>query len=127
MCELFGLSCNEKDRATITLPKFSVRGAWCPHGWGIANYDGTRAIVEREPRPASRSPNFLAAVQSAKRNIIIAHVRFKIRGGQCIENCHPFTQSFENRDWVFAHNGCVDGIERHARSEGTTDSGEYIS
>ena len=122
MCELFGLSCNEKDRATLSLPVFRERGDWCRDGWGIAHYDGNRAIVAREARPASRSGSFLKAVQDAKSNIIIAHVRAATRGNVCEENCHPFRYIVNGRDWVFAHNGGVHGIPRHERASGETDS-----
>ena len=64
MCDLFGLSCNEEDRATKSLPKFANQfGTYSSgnnDGWGIAYFDKTKSnkgIVER----ASDGSEFAAA------------------------------------------------------------------
>jgi len=124
MCELFGLSCNEKDRATRSLPVFReysvISGA--EHGWGIAYYQDDEVILKRKPEKAKMSPDFKKMIEEAKSNIIIAHLRLATRGKICEENCHPFKQHFLNKDWIFAHNGQVKGIPTHPRSRGETDS-----
>ena len=112
MCELFGLSCNEKDRAIRSSPVFVQRGSWCQHGWGIGYYEDSRAVVERSGESISRpeaQERFFSIVERARSRTIIAHVRFATSGTQDTCNSHPFkTRAFE-RDWIFAHNG---GIER---------------
>ena len=122
MCELFTMSCNAKDRATRSLPAFRSYSDSAPHGWGIAYFSGNTAIVKREARPAAGSRAFPGVVEDAQSNVIIAHLRYRTQGRQCGRNCHPFRQLFMDRDWVFAHNGMVEGIARHPRSEGETDS-----
>ncbi len=54
MCELFGLSCNEKDRAVRSLPVFIREGSWCHDGWGIGYYKGSKAVVERSGEDINR-------------------------------------------------------------------------
>ena len=63
MCDLFGLSCNEEDRATMSLPRFAeLFSRQNPQGWGIAYYDDNKAVVVRpqdgEPYIAADSPLF---------------------------------------------------------------------
>ena len=54
MCDLFGLSCNEEDRATKSLPRFAeLFSRQNPQGWGIAYYDDNKAVVVR-PQAGNR-------------------------------------------------------------------------
>lgn len=127
MCDLFGLSCNEKDRATRSLPVFGRYSEINDEGWGIAYYKYHKAITKKKPEKAKSSQEFFKTIEEAKSNIIIAHIRLATRGHICEENCHPFKQSFQNKDWVFAHNGNVAGITQHNRSEGETDSEQVFN
>ena len=127
MCDLFGLSCNGKDRATRSLPLFGKYANVNRHGWGIAYYENNRAIVKRKAESALKSSEFYKAIDEAKSNDIIAHIRWATAGTdgsitKCDANCHPFTVNYRNRDWVFAHNGAVSNIRPHSDSEGDTDS-----
>lgn len=127
MCDLFGLSCNEKDRATRSLPVFANYSKINDDGWGIAYYKDNKPIIRRKPEKAKMSQQFFKMIEEAKSNIIIAHIRLATQGDICKENCHPFKQYFQNKDWVFAHNGHVAGITRHSRSEGETDSEQVFN
>ena len=120
MCELFGMSCAAPDRATQSLPVFSNRySSSNPDGWGLAYYQGGRAIVEKNPTMAKGDPSFREAVARARSEVIVAHLRHGNVGGVCRENCHPFLLNSRGADMVFAHNGTVRGI---ARSPDRTDS-----
>lgn len=120
MCELFGLSCNQKDRATLSLPVFQDYSRLNRDGWGIAYYLGNQAIIKKRPEKASSDLEFQIIVSEAKSNIIISHLRNATNGEVCHENCHPFKLNYHERDWVFAHNGMID-IDYNA-VEGNTDS-----
>ena len=135
MCDLFGLSCNEEDRATKSLPKFANQfGTYSSgnnDGWGIAYFNKTKSnkcIVERASDgsefEAAKSKEFFEVVDEALSTNIIAHVRNASPGtGVCGLNCHPFPHHYHGRDWIFAHNGYVRGdFERHSSARGDTDS-----
>ena len=129
MCDLFGLSCNAEDRATRSLPIFRQEGRFNQSGWGLAYYDGNRAIVERNPEDINVSVRFSEVIKEAKSNNIISHLRYATAGTDgtrnvCEANCHPFTDNYLDRDWVFAHNGVVsEALDHpHPNSEGGTDS-----
>ena len=122
MCDLFGLSCNEMDRATKSLPIFSEYGRRNPHGWGIGWFDGNQALVHRAPNRADLDENFFETIDQARSKNMISHVRWATHGEKCECNCHPFKRHQGGRDWLFAHNGWVDGAEIHPNAEGDTDS-----
>lgn len=121
MCELFGLSCNKKDRATFSLPLFARYSDKNWHGWGIGYYKGSEVVVRRQAEKAKLSEEFKKVTQEALSNIIIAHLRLRSRGKICNENCHPFKYPLLQRSWIFAHNGTID-IEYESRVESDTDS-----
>ena len=141
MCDLFGLSCNEEDRATKSLPKFANEFAnpnsTYEHpnldGWGIAYFDNNVAFVEKASEyntrkgessfAAAENKKFFDAVDEARSTNIIAHVRRTSGASVCELNCHPFKYRYHERDWIFAHNGYVtNGFERHSSASGDTDS-----
>ena len=129
MCDLFGLSCNEEDRATWSLPKFAeLFSRQNPQGWGIVYYDGNNAKLVRptvgEPLIAADSPLFANTIKKARSTNIISHVRHAT-GDTCLceLNCHPFIHHRNGRDWAFAHNGQVfKNLKKHPAAEGDTDS-----
>ena len=141
MCDLFGLSCNEEDRATKSLPKFANEFAnpnsTYEHpnldGWGIAYFDNNVAFVEKASEhntqkgessfAAAENKKFFDAVDEARSTNIIAHVRRTSGASVCELNCHPFKYRYHERDWIFAHNGYVtNDFERHSSARGDTDS-----
>jgi glutamine amidotransferase len=121
MCELFGLSCNAKDRATLSLRLFSRYSEENCHGWGIGYYVGNRARVVKRAEKAKLSEEFWQEVARAKNNIILAHLRFASVGERCDKNCHPFRFRYLGRDWLFAHNGTL-YIDYPSRLESDIDS-----
>ena len=137
MCDLFGLSCNEEDRATKSLPKFANQfGTYDTNcdGWGVAYFDNNVAFVEKASErntqkgessfAAAENKKFFDAVDEARSTNIIAHVRTASGATDVCElNCHPFKYRYHERDWIFAHNGYVTSdFERHSSARGDTDS-----
>ena len=138
MCDLFGLSCNEEDRATKSLPKFANQfGTYDKNcdGWGVAYFDNNVAFVEKASErntqkgessfAAAENKKFFDAVDEARSTNIIAHVRTASGATDVCElNCHPFKYRYHERDWIFAHNGYVmnRNFERDPGAEGSTDS-----
>jgi predicted glutamine amidotransferase len=122
MCDLFGLSCNESDRATRSLPIFSEHASRNRDGWGIGWFEGNTAIVHRAPCRADLDDDFYESVDNARSHNIIAHVRYATQGENRSCNCHPFTRRYFGRDWMMAHNGEVAGAGGHPGAEGGTDS-----
>ncbi len=108
MCELFGLSYNEKDRAIKSLPVFIEKGDWCQDGWGIGYSDDSKAIGESSAEDISKKPvpkKFHKIVEKANSQTIIAHVRAATNSEADLCNSHPFKTRALERDWIFAHNG----------------------
>jgi len=126
MCELFGLSCNRKDRATFSLPLFATYHEPYWHGWGVGYYEGTFARVVRNTDDPNFSLSFRRTVQDARSNVIVAHIRLATSGRVCPENCHPFKFRYLNRDWLFAHNGSID-IDYPSYVDGNNDSARAFS
>jgi len=122
MCELFGFSCSREGCVAESLYRFAEHSDRNPHGWGLAYYTGSGAILEKQALEARKSPEYYEAVKKARGNIIISHIRHASCGEVTEVNCHPFRQTFLGKEWVFAHNGQVDGVARHPRSDGRTDS-----
>ena len=114
MCELMALSFPEPVSADFSLREFAPRGEDNPDGWGLAWYpDGGRsAAVLKEPVKwgSSRTAGFLATNATLASRIYLAHVRHKTVGD--IPNhadTHPFARELNGRDYVFAHNGTLEG------------------
>ena len=125
MCELFSLSCNQEDRATRSLPIFSeLYSERNPDGWGIGWFEGNTVHVKGAPGRADADSMYVKAMESARSNTIIAHVRYATGDTECSErNCHPFKHVHRDRGWLFAHNGfLLNEFEIHPNAQGETDS-----
>ena len=114
MCELLALSFAGPVSADFSLREFAARGELNPDGWGMAWYpDGGRsAALVKEPVRWNVSPTagFLASNATLSSRIHLAHVRHKTVGD--VPNhadTHPFTRELGGRDYVFAHNGTLEG------------------
>jgi glutamine amidotransferase len=122
MCELFGFNSNSDGCAAESLCRFAEHSDRNPHGWGLAYYSGSGAILKKQAVEARKSPDYYDAVKNARSSIIISHIRHASCGKIDMANCHPFKQTFLGKEWVFAHNGHFDGVARHPRTAGETDS-----
>ncbi len=122
MCELFGFSCGRAESAASGLLHFAEHSGRNPHGWGLAYYNGSGAILKKKAVEARKSADYYDAIRLAKSRIIISHIRHASVGKINEANCHPFTGNYEGKDWAFAHNGHIEGVGRHPRNSGETDS-----
>ena len=114
MCELFGLSASGATRAEGPLRNFRLRGGSAadnPDGWGLAYRDNAVFHVFKEPLPAAQSVLFAELCDTARSDLIVAHVR-KARHPpvNTMTNTHPFKHACCGKEWVFAHNGLVPDI-----------------
>lgn len=130
MCQLMGMSCNNRAATTFSFTGFSARGGRTSDhvdGWGIAFYDGHGCRVFQDDQPASESA-LAAYVRShpIKSRVVVAHVRKATQGDVQAANCHPFQREWLGRTWVFAHNGDLGRFKAPPSYQdmpvGTTDS-----
>lgn len=131
MCELLALNANTPTDMGFSFRGLSRRGGACGEhadGWGLASFTPDRSglTLLREEAPAAFSA--LAdqlAERSPKALVSIAHIRKATRGVVALENCHPFSRSWQEQTWVFAHNGDLQGaipLGDRYRPFGSTDS-----
>lgn len=130
MCQLLGMNCNTPTDITFSFDGFRRRGGLSDHhtdGFGIAFFEGKGVRVFRDNRPGASSPMAESIGQYQIKSLnVIAHIRKATRGDVNLENTHPFIRELWGENWVFAHNGTVEGIEVckecHYQPIGTTDS-----
>ena len=130
MCELLGMECNVPTDIVFSFSALALRGGLKgPHadGWGLALYEGRGVRTFLEPAAAAHSPLARFVRENPIKTLLaIAHVRRRTRGKIALENTHPFVRELWGRPFVFAHNGTVHRVRRHAlgrfRPIGTTDS-----
>lgn len=131
MCELLALNANTPTDMGFSFRGLSRRGgATGEHadGWGLASFtgEGHGLTLVREDAPAAFSAlaDQLAA-RSPRALVSIAHIRKATQGVVALENCHPFSRTWQNQTWVFAHNGDLSGdipLGDGYRPFGSTDS-----
>jgi glutamine amidotransferase len=127
MCELLGVSVVPAARLGVYFKHFRPRAEGNKEGWGIGWWEDGRPHIVKEPIRADESE--LAANLAHDppiSDVFIVHVRSATIGHASVENTHPFTASALGREWVFAHNGTVQELDRldtgtHAQA-GDTDS-----
>ncbi len=131
MCELLALSANTPTDLGFSFHGLRRRGGdTLDHadGWGLASFDpdGQGVHLFREDAPAAFSP--IAAQVAAldlRSHCLIAHIRKATQGQVALENCHPFHRRWHGREWVFAHNGHLEGAlppTQNLKPVGSTDS-----
>lgn len=130
MCQLLGMNCNTPTDITFSFDGFRRRAGLTDHhtdGFGIAFFEGKGVRIFRDNRPGASSPMAdLVSQYRIKSYNVIAHIRKATRGDVNLENTHPFIRELWGENWVFAHNGTVEGVEvcpnNHYQPIGTTDS-----
>ena len=130
MCRLLGLIANKPVDLAFSLKKFEKFASRNPDGWGIGWYSQRQANVFKEGIPANNSPNYPQMSKQVRSHIIISHVRLGTGAEPARRNSHPFIY----KNWMFAHNGCVNRYhlesllyeEYLSRIEGETDSELYF-
>lgn len=130
MCQLLGMNCNTPTDITFSFEGFRRRAGLTDHhtdGFGIAFFEGKGVRIFRDNRPGASSPVAdLVSEFKIKSFNVISHIRKATRGDINLENTHPFIRELWGENWVFAHNGTVEGIgvceECHYQPIGSTDS-----
>jgi glutamine amidotransferase len=136
MCQLFGFSYNGVNTDfSDKFMEFRSRGKHNPHAWGAALWTDTAhgPLVVRDPHPANTS-RAAALIASLEARTLIAHVRYgTAKPLDSVVNAHPFVANVGGKDWAFAHNGFLRGVEEAAEFAinyapvGTTDSEQFFS
>lgn len=128
MCELFGVSANEKIPVNDYLDTFFKRSIEHHNGWGLALLDDGLISVEKEPVRAVDSQylkNRLTGRVVTSR--CMAHIRKATVGDVSFGNTHPFVLNDDaGTKWVFVHNGTIfesDALNKYVHTQqGSTDS-----
>lgn len=114
MCQLLGMNCNVPTDIVFSFEGFHRRGGLTDQhadGWGIAFFeeDGWRVFLDPQPSATSPVARFVREYPIKSRNVI-AHIRKATQGKVSLANTHPFRRELWGREWIFAHNGNLEGI-----------------
>jgi predicted glutamine amidotransferase len=107
MCRLFGLTAGTaRVRATFWLvdapDSLEVQSKRNVDGCGIGFFDAAgEPVLDKQPEPAFRDPEFIHEAQDAESTTFVAHVRWATAGARNVRNTHPFAM----RGRIMAHNG----------------------
>jgi glutamine amidotransferase len=131
------MNCNKDVNVHLAFKGFIERGKDNPDGWGIGLYKTNSeqvgqnrvSVVIKEANTCTSSESFsneLNKTGIVKSNIVISHVRIAschaankpLIYGDNEEfaiynsfNTHPFQRILFGKEWLFAHNGTLNGIE----------------
>jgi predicted glutamine amidotransferase len=76
-------------------------------GIGFFGPDGV-PVLDKQPEPAFRDPEFVREAREAESTAFVAHVRLATAGGRSVVNTHPF--AMDGR--IMAHNGGFGELEK---------------
>lgn len=105
MCMLYGFTSKNKFNLGPTLQEFFRESVYHPDGWGIGFYEKTAKVI-KAPYKAINSPQ-IRKICNLHSNLCIAHIRRATIGERNVQNTHPFKESINGKEWIFAHNGTV--------------------
>ena len=110
MCELLGLCFNTEVSVHLAFSGLKAGAMDNPDGWGVAWYDeyGTQIVKESKPVFRSRLAENFQEHLDARSRIFVSHIRRATTGAVGYINTHPFYRRFDQKTWVFAHNGTID-------------------
>lgn len=113
MCELLGISCNKKVRASFSFKILKSNAKNNPDGWGLAFYPDESVQIFKEDKEAHKSKlaQFLSSYNEMKSNIFICHIRKWKSETRAHKNSHPFSREWNGKSYVFAHNGSIQNIQ----------------
>jgi len=124
MCELMAICTNMEANPQFSFKEMKIRGKTRLHydGWGVGFYEGTKAVVYKEPQSVYSSKLAEEIVDGRKQlvsKIFIGHIR-QAMSAKKLENTHPFERNLFNRSWLFAHNGAV-GLDNYYNKNKKSD------
>jgi len=97
-------------------------------GWGISYLSDEKLNTFRSAGPIFDDPQ-IDQFRNLESRLLILHTRHASKGAVNIHNVHPFEAAFNNRPYVFFHNGTVSdklSFDRRFKLKGTTDSEQYF-
>ena len=129
MCELLGVCFNKEVSFRLAFSGLKAGAQENPDGWGAAWYDeyGSQIIKESRPALRSRLADEFQEHLGARSRIFLSHIRRATRGRVGYTNTHPFYRRFDQKTWVFAHNGTMDTSQLSFPSSKFTPIGETDS
>jgi predicted glutamine amidotransferase len=121
MCELLGLCFNTEVTLHLAFSGLKAGATENADGWGVSWYDknGTQIVKEAKPVDRSHLATSFLQDQGARSRIFVSHIRRATAGAARYVNTHPFYRRFDQKTWVFAHNGTID------RGQLSFTSGEF--
>ena len=129
MCELLGLGFNTEVTVQLAFSGLKAGATENPDRWGVAWYDehGTQLIKEAKPVDRSRLAKSFLGNLDARSRIFVSHIRRATAGSAGYCNTHPFCRRFNQKTYIFAHNGAIDSDKmdlssRQFKPIGETDS-----
>ncbi len=120
MCDILAISAGYNYTPGKYLPIFAEKGKRNMTGWGIGFFREHVALVERSAEQVFDSDQVHESFQRLARvidsRIIVSHVSCPLSGSKHSAHNHPFSLTFLNHSWLFAHVGIVDNIESYETS-----------
>lgn len=117
MCRLFGYKGHlptklsfflvDASNALVKQSILDARNISNSQGWGIGFYHNGRAFIQKRASSASFDFNFKFLTDFIETNTMVAHIRDATVGEISDHNTHPFLYN----NWIFAHNGTIQGFE----------------
>jgi predicted glutamine amidotransferase len=129
MCELLGLCFNTEVSVHLAFSGLKAGAMKNPDGWGVGWYDeyGTQIVKESRPADRSRLATSFLEHSGPRSRIFVSHLRRATTGRVGYINTHPFYRRFEQKTWVFAHNGTIDSRQLSFSSREYSPIGETDS
>jgi glutamine amidotransferase len=112
MGRLIGYVANRTDRLAEALTEEDVAvgpaSSIVADAWGIGFYQGGEVLHKKRPHSVARDTfSWSDVAGDVKTDCAVIHFRTATVGDYRAENTHPFRM----RQWIFAHNGTVNGFE----------------
>ncbi len=110
MGRLLGYMANRADRLDDVLrderAAVSPSEGFRPDAWGIGFYQGGEVLHKKRPKLDEGPIDWSAVTRGVRSDCVLLHFRQATVGDFRADNTHPFRM----RQWLFAHNGTVDGF-----------------
>lgn len=118
MCDILAISAGYEYTPQEYLPIFAEKGKENMNGWGIGFFRNGQALVEKSSEQVFSHQvheSFQRLARVIDSRIIISHIRCLLSGGSHPSHIQPYSLSFLDHAWLFAHVGLVEDIH-HYRS-----------
>jgi predicted glutamine amidotransferase len=120
MCDILAISAGYNYTPQKYLPIFAEKGKENMNGWGIGFFREDQALVEKSSEQVFVKDQVHESFQRLARvidsRIVISHVNCPKSGGHHSAQLHPFTLTFLDHNWLFAHVGVVEKIIEYQTS-----------